>query len=371
VVFEEVAMGRSPEVFVRPVSMTEGQRLQRIGRTARDPVRLRRAIVVLMSAQGQAVPDIAHLLDCSQEYVRGVIHAFNDVGFAALDPKWSGGRPKTIGEPARRQIRLIARCCPRDLGLPFSAWSLSKLAEYAVAAGLVAAVSRETIRQILRAAGISWQAAKTWKASADPDFITKMRRVLDLYDHPPAGGRVLCADEFGPLNLQPRAGRAWRPAGHPARLRATYNRAGGVRHMIAALDLATGKIFYRIRKRKRWREFLAFLKLARQRWPGQKLYVIADNFSPHKHPEVTGWAAANGVELVFLPTYSSWLNWIEPEFAALRYFALGGTDHRTHAEQGAAIAGYLRWRNARAEPKRDFAPGSVIRTWTDYQKKVA
>ena len=76
-------MGRSPEVFVRPVTMTEGQRLQRIGRTARDPVKLRRAIVVLMSAQGQAVPDIAHLLDCSQEYVRGVIHAFNDIGFQA------------------------------------------------------------------------------------------------------------------------------------------------------------------------------------------------------------------------------------------------------------------------------------------------
>jgi hypothetical protein len=45
--------------------------LQRIGRTAKDPVKLRRAIVVLMSAQRQGAPDIAHLLDCSQEYVRG------------------------------------------------------------------------------------------------------------------------------------------------------------------------------------------------------------------------------------------------------------------------------------------------------------
>ena len=52
-------MGRPAEVFVRPVTLTEGQRLQRIGRTAKDPVRLRRAIVVLMSAQGQSVPDIA------------------------------------------------------------------------------------------------------------------------------------------------------------------------------------------------------------------------------------------------------------------------------------------------------------------------
>ena len=62
-------------------------------------------------------------------------------------------------------------------------------------------------------------------------------------------------DEFGPLNLQLRPGHAWRPAGHPARLRATYHRDDGVRHMLAALDLATGKMIYRIRERKRWREF--------------------------------------------------------------------------------------------------------------------
>jgi hypothetical protein len=112
-----------------------------------------------------------------------------------------------------------------------------------------------------------------------------MGRVLGLYDHPPADGRVICADEFGPLNLQPRPGRSWQPNGHPARLRATYHRDNGVRHMLAALDLATGKMIYRIRERKGWREFLSFLKALRQHRPTQKLYVIADNFSPHKAPE--------------------------------------------------------------------------------------
>ena len=109
----------------------------------------------------------------------------------------------------------------------------------------------------------------------------------------------------------------------------------------------------------------------RARWPGQKLYLVIDNFSPHKHPKVTGWAADNNVELVFLPTYSSRLNWIEPEFTALRYFALNGTDHRTHAWQGQIIDKYIRWRNARAQPKTNFAPKSVIRTWTGYQTNVA
>jgi hypothetical protein len=37
------------------------------------------------------------------------------------------------------------------------------------------------------------------------------------------------------------------------------------------------------------------------------------------------------------PTNSSWLNRIEAQFTALRYFALDGTDQRTHQEQASMI----------------------------------
>lgn len=47
------------------------------------------------------------------------------------------------------------------------------------------------------------------KESPDPDFDAKKDRILDLYDHPPADGRVICLDEFGPLTLQPRGGMGW------------------------------------------------------------------------------------------------------------------------------------------------------------------
>lgn len=272
----------------------------------------------------------------------------------------------------RDHIRLIARTSPGDWGITgFTTWSLAKLAEHLVDRHVVPRISRETLRRILREGKVSRQTTTTWKASTDPDFIARMHQVLALYDAPPADGRVICVDEFGPLNLQPRKGKAWRPAGRPRRLRATYNRYCGVMHMLAALDLATGKIYYRIRKRKRWREFLGLLKALRERRPTGKLYVVLDNFSPHKHAEVRTWAADHDVELVFLPTYGSWLNWIESEFAALRYFALNGTDHRTHHEQNAAIAAYIRWRNNRAEPKSRFAPESPIRQWTEYPAKAA
>jgi hypothetical protein len=190
----------------------------------------------------------------------------------------------------------MAKTDPHALGLPFSSWSLVKLTAH-LAREKTTSVGREAIRRILRAENVTFQTTTTWKPSNDPDFVTKMNRVLDLYDHPPADGRVICYDEFGPLNLMARKGKAWRPAGKPARLRATYTRTHGVRHMLAALDLATGRMMNRIRDRKRWREFLDLLKLLRRAYPGQRLYVILDNYSPHKRAEVAAWCAT---------TTSSW-----------------------------------------------------------------
>lgn len=118
--------------------------------------------------------------------------------------------------------------------------------------------------------------------------------------------------------------------------------------MFGALELASGQTFYRFRDRKRWQEFLAFLKQLRTRFPTGRLYVVCDNFSPHKKNQVTDWCADHDVELVFTPSNASWLNWIESEFTALRYFTLDGSDYPSHAAQEAAIAGYIRWANRRA-----------------------
>lgn len=353
-------MAREPSLFVRDISPEEGQKLTRITRRSNDPIRLRRAAVVLASAQGRPVRDICMLFQCSESYVRDVVHAFNDKGFAALDPKWSGGRPRVIDDGTIEEICRIALTAPAQLGRPFTVWSLSKLREYLIDTKVVTAISIEWLRKILHGRDISWQATTTWKASKDPQFLAKMDRILGFYDHRPPDGRVLCFDEFGPLNLQPRPGRGWFPAKEPLRLRATYTRPHGVRHMLAALDLDTGRLTYRIRTRKRWQEFLSFLKTLRLRYP-DRLYIVLDNFSPHLKGEVADWCRDHDVELVFTPTNASWLNWIESEFAALRHFTLNGSDYRSHREQGEAIARYVRWRNSHAEPKRDFAITSKIR----------
>lgn len=363
-------MARQPEVFVRELSPEEAQQLVSVARKSKNRVRMRRAGIVLASMQGRTVGEIAELFAASEGRVREVIHTFNERGFAALDPKWKGGRQAKTDRETRERICRIARCSPRSLGRPFSVWSLPKLRDYLAESGVVAAFSVETLRKILHAGGVSWQATKTWKASTDPDFADKMHRILALYDRPPLDGRVICADEFGPLNLQPRPGRSWFGIGQPARQRATYSRHGGVRHLFGGLDLASGQMFYRIRDHKRWQEFLDFLRQLRRRFPHGRLYLVCDNFGPHKKAEVATWCVAHEVELVYTPTNASWLNWIECEFTALRYFALDGTDHRSHTEQDHALGDYIRWRNQKAMPKRHLAVNSNIRR-QDYLPNVA
>jgi hypothetical protein len=67
---------------------------------------------------------------------------------------------------------------------------------------------------------------------------------------------VFCVDEFGPLNLQPRPGRQWaavsgknKESGRTPRprMRATYTRTGGIRHLFAACKLGEDKLFGHIK----------------------------------------------------------------------------------------------------------------------------
>ena len=107
--------------------------------------------------------------------------------------------------------------------------------------------------------------------------------------------------------------------------------------------------------RKGRTEFLALCRYVRSLHPPQvRLAFVLDNFSPHKKRELCDWAAAHDIELVYLPTYSSWLNLIECQFQALQRFALNGSDYASHAQQDRAIHAYLRWHNRNSRPAKPW-----------------
>ncbi len=361
-------------VRVREITSAEGNKLLGIVRRGSGSVvRWRRAQIILWSAQAMDVPAIAKIAFTSEDRVREVIHNFNTDGFDSLAPKYAGGRPPKFTLPERQAIKKVALSRPQDHNLPFSTWSLSKLAEFLVAEGVVDDISHEGLRVLLREEGVSFQVIKTWKQSTDPDFEAKKNRILELYAIADGTARskkgdptvVICMDEFGPLNLQPHPGKQWAPVatgkGDQAtprrrRRRATYKRPHGVRHLMAGYDLSTDRLYGHITTTKGRTEFLRFVRYLRSLYPTEvRMAIVLDNFSPHTSTKtdqrVAIWAEANNVELAYTPTYSSWLNRIEAQFQALRYFALDGTDHASHAEQASMIRRYIIWRNRNAHDR--------------------
>ena len=144
-------------VRVREITNDEGNRLLRtVRRDSGSVVSWRRAQIVLLSAQGMEAPQIAQITFTSADRVRDVIHNFNADGFDSLRPRYAGGRPPKFDAEDRASIKQIALARPTDHGLPFSTWSLSKLADYLVTKGVVDDISHEGLRKLLRDEGVSF-----------------------------------------------------------------------------------------------------------------------------------------------------------------------------------------------------------------------
>ena len=311
-------------------------------------VRLRRAMVVLASAGGNSVPVIARLVQADEDSVRQVIHRFNEMGMASLDPQWAGGRPRRISSDDETFIVATANTRPAKLGRPFTCWSVRKLAEYlAHNPDRRVVVGRERLRQLLRKHEITFQRTKTWKESTDPDREAKLARIEQVVEQFPH--RTFAFDEFGPLAVRPHGGVGWAPKGRPRRLPANYHKLHGVRQFHGCYSVGDDQLWGVIRARKSAANTLAALKSIRAARPdGAPIYVILDNLSAHKGFKIRQWAARNKVELCFTPTYASWANPIDAHFGPLRQFTIANSHHRNHSVQTRALHAYLRWRNANA-----------------------
>src|SRR3954452_18812080 len=118
-------------VRARRLSDHEGRTLTQIVRRGRgNSIRVRRATIIMASSSGTPVAAIARLVAADEDTVRDVIHAFNERGLAALDPRWAGGRPRLIRDDDVAFIVATATTRPETLRRPFTHGSVRKLAAY-------------------------------------------------------------------------------------------------------------------------------------------------------------------------------------------------------------------------------------------------
>jgi transposase len=241
-------------VRVRRLSDQEGQKLQRIVRRgSTSSVRYRRAMMLLASAGGNRVPVIAQLVQADEDTVRDVIHRFNEIGLAALDPRWAGGRPRLLSPDDEDFAVATAKTRPTRLGRPFTRWSIRKLAGYLhTVPDREIGIGREALRCLLARRGVTFQRTKTWKESTDPQYDAKLDRIEHLLEHLPD--------------------RVPRPT----------TRTHGVTYFHGCYSVGDDTPWGVNRRHKGAAQSLAALKSIRAARPdGAPIYVIMDNLSAH------------------------------------------------------------------------------------------
>lgn len=293
------------------------------------------------------------MVGLSPDWGRTLIHQFNLHGFKMLKPQWVAGGNWKFSEEQKEALLSLATSRPKDLKLPFSQWSLSRLRDEAVRQGIVQSISLEWLRVVLDEADLSHQSIKTWKESKDPTFEEKKRRIDRLTQkrhNPPV---VLSIDVIGPIQLKPHGGRTWCLKGHPDRVRATYKRKGETRYLYLTLNVFHQRLSGRFYRRKGGRNWLRHLQREQAKYPtDQRVYIIQDNLSTHTTPDVRARARSNRVTLVPTATNVSWMNPVEDNARDIQYLALAGNYYRSWMEVESAFRRVITYRNRERKAQR-------------------
>jgi transposase len=351
-----------------PIVLSEEDR-ERLERIKTDPhsilKHVLRATIILhlgdgltlsqtMRATGMSKPTVWRWWD--RFLVEGVDGLLYDI------PRRRGRKP--ISEDKVSELIELAMSPPPEHA---SHWTLRALAKKV-------GIAVSTVFGILSRNGLKPHRVKTFKVSRDPRFELKVRDVVGLYVNPPDHAVVISVDEKTQIQA---LGRTQKPLpmkpGHPETRTHDYKR-NGTTCLMAALDVATGKVTGQMVERHRSEEFLAFLDLVSEGIkPGTQVHVILDNVSSHKSAEVNEWLKDNANwTFHFTPTSASWMNAVEGFFSKLSRQRLKHAIFNSLDECIAAIEGYIEHHNANdARPFRwSKKPEDLVEAWKKGHQKL-
>lgn len=160
---------------LRSLSRSERRLLDRKIKDLSLSVRVhQRYRVINEVAKGRTIGEAADRIGCHFTVAYDWVHRFNQSGFTTFEqvpnPK---GRPPILRAEQLRNLVDVALSNPSERGLPYSNWSVPKLAAYCRRKGLLPEVTDEWVRRLLRREGLSAQRIRTWKTSNDPRFDAK------------------------------------------------------------------------------------------------------------------------------------------------------------------------------------------------------
>ena len=197
-----------------PLALTEEERqtLERWARRAKSSQALAlRCKIVLACAEGATNKAVAEQLGIWPQTVTKWRGRFVRRRLEGLSDEPRPGRPRAITDTQVEQV--LTKTLEQPPPNHDSHWSTRSMAK---ATGM----SQTAISRIWRTFGLKPHLEQTWKLSADPQFIDKVRDIVGLYLDPPERALVLCVDEKSqiqaldrtapslPIRPEPRPGAA-------------------------------------------------------------------------------------------------------------------------------------------------------------------
>jgi transposase len=152
--------------------------LENLYRATRDArLRTRAQMVLLAAERRMTAAEITVIVRTSEETVRRWLKRYLAEGVEGLRDVPHPGAPRKVTEEYQYRELLVeaVKRRPRTLGLPFSLWTLRRLADY-MAEQTGIRVEYETVRLHLKAAGIVLSCPQHTITSPDPEYALKKRR---------------------------------------------------------------------------------------------------------------------------------------------------------------------------------------------------
>jgi transposase len=299
-----------PPIRLRKLNEKELSELDALYRHTKEArIRTRAQMVLLAAEQQLTAPQIGKIVRKDDQTVRNWVKRYNAEGINGLFDAPRPGAPAKVTPDYREQLISAVRRRPRSLGLPYSLWTLERLADY-MAEQTGIRVTAETVRAHLKAAEIVISRPQHTISSPDPEYMVKKKTIEAKRDNLKPSEVFYYADEFN-ISWQPTLRGMWGPKGQqvmiptPGQPKKHYG--------IGGVNYHTGETVILIRKRKRRPQVAEFLQTLVDKHPDRIIYVAWDNYICHQDDEVEAVVrgAAGRLVLLYLPTYSPWLNPIE------------------------------------------------------------
>jgi transposase len=283
-----------------------------------------RARLILLSAEGRGVAEVAAALSLDRQVVRRWRKRFLEGGIDGLRDRDRSGAPPRIPTKAWQKAATLVVQPPIKFGLPYAKWSVRDLALFLLERFQLA-ISRSSLSRFFRSIALKPHRVRYWLNPTDPDFDEKAAAVCKLYLSPPPRTVLLSLDEKPGVQAISRRfpTRPARP-GTTAKMEFEYRR-NGTRNIFAALNVLTGHVLVEVTEDRKTPKVIAFLDRILRTYPRGPIVIITDNIHTRRGPPAKAWLRAHPrVSFVFTPFHGSWLNQVEIWFGILTTKALRG-----------------------------------------------